>query len=357
MPPIREADRDRYQKWLESSGFPAASNPKIWDAICTNWIGFLSATGSMPKRELAPCRKVVTWEPRGWESPLAQTKRFKQDRKTRRCIQEAVWLQFDVLEGLAERWPAPVRTIVNQAGLGTEKGPFEGWGAMMNLSKRRRGNSILAGLVCFLVHSHDEGTLEEMGLELSEDLLDSIMDVKEADAWYGRIFQRTDRDPGPVEEAILERVTELITDSKATFRTNPLLWWVGILVQSSLQTDGDDYISRGRFDLNILTMDMDIEERLGAVLHYSKAFVLDHSMKTWKTSASWMDEVRVSMAAVDMEWLNADDDQRPAASADMGTCQSAAWKDMAKHVRAQSRAFLGNQPNTVARQLRVLFWG
>ena len=120
--------------------------------------------------------------------------------------------------------------------------------------------------MCFLVYSHDEGTLEEMGLELSEDLLDSIMDVKEADAWYGRIFQRMDRDPGPVEEAILELVTELITDPKATFRTNPLLWWVGVLVQSSLQTDRDDYISRGRFDLNILTMDMDIEERLRAVL-------------------------------------------------------------------------------------------
>jgi hypothetical protein len=29
VPPIREADRAHYQKWLESSGFPAASNPKI----------------------------------------------------------------------------------------------------------------------------------------------------------------------------------------------------------------------------------------------------------------------------------------------------------------------------------------
>jgi hypothetical protein len=80
------------------------------------------------------------------------------------------------------------------------------------------------------VHSHDKGTLEEMGLELSEDLLDSIMDMKEADTWHGRIFQRIDCDPGPVEEAILELVTELITDSKAIFHTNPLLWWVGILV-------------------------------------------------------------------------------------------------------------------------------
>jgi hypothetical protein len=311
----------------------------------------------MPKRELAPCRKIVTWEPRGSESPQAQKKRFQQDRKTRRCIQEAVWLQFDVLQTLAERWPVPIRTIVNRAGLGTEQGPFEGWAAKINLTKRRRGDSILAGLVCFLVYSHDEGTLEEMGLELSEDLLDSIMDVKEADAWHGQIFQKMDRDSGPVEAAVEELVTELITDPKATFRTNPLLWWIGILVQSSLQTDGVDYISRGRFDLNILTMDMDIEERLEALLHYSKVFVLDHSMKTWKTSATQTDEVRASMAAIDMEWLNADDGQRPAASADMRTCQSAAWKDIVKHIRAQSKAFLGDQHKTVAKHLRVLLRG
>jgi hypothetical protein len=80
----------------------------------------------MPKRELAPCRKVVTWEPRGSESLQAQKRRFDQDRKTRRCIQEAVWLQFDGLQTLAERWPVPVRTIINQAGLGTEQGPFKG---------------------------------------------------------------------------------------------------------------------------------------------------------------------------------------------------------------------------------------
>lgn len=357
VPPIQEADRARYQKWLESSGFPAASDQKIWEAICTNWIGFLSATGTMPKRELAPCRKVVTWEPRGPESLQAQTKRFKQDRKTRRCIQEAVWRQFDVLQTLAERWPIPIRTIVNRAGLGTEQGPFEGWAAKMNLTKRRRGDSILAGLVCFLVYSHDEGTLEEMGLELSEDMLDSIMSVGEADAWHGRIFQSVDRDLGPVEGAIEELVTELTTDPKATYRTNPLLWWIGILVQSSLQTDGDDYISRGQFDLNILTMDMDIKERLEALLHYSKVLVLNYSMNTWKTSAVRMDEVHASMAAVDMGWLNADDDQRPAASADLRTCRSAAWKGITKHVRAKSKAFLGDQPRTVAKQLRVLLQG
>jgi hypothetical protein len=113
---------------------------------------------------------------------------------------------------------------------------------------RRRGNSIFAALLCFLVHSHDEGTLEEMGLKLSKSLLDSILDVTEAEAWHGRALERTNREPGPVEEAVAELVTELITDPQATCRTNPLLWWVGALVQSALQTDGDDYISRGRND-------------------------------------------------------------------------------------------------------------
>ena len=166
-----------------------------------------------------------------------------------------------------------------------------------------------------------------------------------------------DRDPGPVEGAIEELVTELTTDPKATYRTNPHLWWIGILVQSSLQTDGDDYISRGQFDLNILTMDMDIKKRLEALLHYSKVLVLNYSMNTWKTSAVRTDEVRASMAAVDMRWLNADDDQRPAASADIRRCQSAAWKDIVKHIRVQSKAFLGDQPRTVAKQLRVLLQG
>jgi hypothetical protein len=48
------------------------------------------------------------------------------------------------------------------------------------VTRRQRGNSIFAALLCFLVHPHGEGTLEEMGLKLSENLLDSIMDVAEA---------------------------------------------------------------------------------------------------------------------------------------------------------------------------------
>ena len=147
---------------------------------------------------------------------------------------------------------------------------------------------------------------------------------------------------------------ELITDPKAMFRTNSLLWWIGILVQSSLQTGEGDCISRGRFILNVLTMDMDIRERLESILHYCKVFVLDYSMKTWETSTASLGEVHLIMKEVSLEWLHTDDDQRPAVTADTRNCQSVTWQDLVEHVRRQSRAFLGDKSKTISKQLRLL---
>src|SRR5277367_985617 len=198
VPPIQESERAQYQRWIESSGFLAASDPAKWDAICRNWISFLSATSTMPKLALAPRRKLVIWGPTDSESPQAQKKRFRGDLRTRRCLQEAAWLAFDELEALAERWPAQARLIVNQSDSASGTRVFESWAAKVNLGKRRRGNSVWTGLICFLIHSYHEGTLEEMGLEISEEMSNSIFDVSEAEAWHGAIGQSPDRQSGPV---------------------------------------------------------------------------------------------------------------------------------------------------------------
>lgn len=155
VPPIQESERAQYQRWIESSGFLAASDPAKWDAICRNWISFLSATGTMPKLALAPRRKLVIWGPTDSESPQA-------------------------------------RLIVNQSDSASGTRMFESWAAKVNLGKRRRGNSVWTGLICFLIHSYHEGTLEEMGLEISEEMSESILDVSEAEAWDGAIGQSPD---------------------------------------------------------------------------------------------------------------------------------------------------------------------
>lgn len=76
-------------------------------------------------------------------------------------------------------------------------------------------------LVCFLVHAHDEGTLHEMGLMLSDDLAGRIMDVSEAEAWYGRPDLSINRGLGPVESAVENLMIELIRDANATCLHEP----------------------------------------------------------------------------------------------------------------------------------------
>jgi hypothetical protein len=142
-------------------------------------------------------------------------------------------------------------------------------------------------------------------------------------------------------------VKELIIDMNATFRANPLLWWVGILEQSALQTDRDDYISRGRFGLNILTMDMDVEERLEALLHYS-LFVLQYSIETWQASAARKME---ACQACEPLILTGSMPTTTSGLRSVLTCVHVCYVEgHRKHVQAQSKKFLrgGAQHNRQA---------
>lgn len=348
--------RPRYQSWLNSSDLLAATDARVWTAIKTQWVAFLSATGSHSSIVLAPNRKVVSFSPSSAsESPQAASQRFKVDRRVRFCLQHAIWLEFDRCQSLVERWPVSLRTLINQDGDSCEPGPLEGWAARVDLTKRRRGDSVLAGLICFLVYCHEEESFEEMGLFPSEAILEAIFDLREAVAFHGhQVSPNQNRAPGLVEGAINVLVRDLVGDAQATCRSNPLLWWIGILVQSSLSSGPDDFLSRGRFPQNVLTMDMDLEERLAAILHYSKVFMLDEAMVTWQPPRAHLREIEHSMAAVNLEWLNAATNQRPAASTDRRRCDSAAWKDLEGHVAKQQKAFLGREPPTVVGQVRIL---
>jgi hypothetical protein len=353
VPGIKESDRARCQSWLESSGFLAASDAQKWEAIKTNWISFLSATSMKPNAILAPLRKAVRFGPRDFESPKDQASRFKSDRKTRRSLQQAVWKMLDGLEGLTERWPSKARETLNEPFDGGVVMPFETLVAKVNLRRRRRMNAVWTSLICFLVYSYDEGTLQEMGLFVSEELGDSILDIMEAELTFGCPVM-TDAPIGPLETAVQDLFTEMITDSKATFPSSPLLWWIGVLVKSALSQGPDDYISRGRFNMNILPMDLDIRGRLEGLAHYSKVLVLDLTINTWQPAPIRLQEVQRELNEVNIEWLNADNDRRPAAGMDQRMCSSAAWKDLLKFLRKQRKEFLGEQKGTVMRQLWLL---
>jgi hypothetical protein len=356
VPPIHENDRAVYQSWLESIQFRAASHPEIWQAIKANWISFLSASGGQPSPTLAPNRKKVQWLGGSETQQQRDAHRFQTDRQIRRAVQVAVWKVFDNLEALTERWPPQARRILNQVTDLTK--PFQTLVARPSLRQRRRFNAVWTSLLCFLVYAYDdEGSLEEMGLCLSEEMCDSILDIAEAEAWSVSP-QSMDGPMGQLEAAVQGLCLEMIMDHEPTTTTNPLLWWMAVLVHSSLtplEREMDDYISRGKFHLNILPMDIDVRTRIEALQHYAKVLLLDHIFSTWKTKPDGLQEVQRELNMVSNEWLNAETDQRPPVEDDPRTCQSAAWRSLLIHLRRESDKYLGGQDGTVLGVAQALF--
>jgi hypothetical protein len=355
VPPIHENDRAIYQSWLESIEFRAASHPETWQAVKANWIGFLSASGGQPSPALAPNRKKVQWLGGSETQQQRDTHRFRTDCRIRRAIQSAVWKAFDDLEALTERWPPQARRILNQVTNLTSTKPFQTLVARPSLGQRRRFNAVWTSLLCFLAYAYDdEGSLEEMGLRPSEEMCDSILDIAEAEAWS----QLMDGPMGQLEAAVQGLCLEMIMEHEPTATTNPLLWWMAVLVHSSLiplEPEMDDYISRGKFHLNILPMDIDVRTRIEALNHYAKVLLLDHIFSTWKTNPARLQEVQQELNMVDNEWLNAETDQRPPVEDDPRTCQSAAWRSLLDHLRRESDNYLGGQDRTVLGVAQALF--
>ena len=79
-------------------------------------------------------------------------------------------------------------------------------------------------------------------------------------------------------ETILSFPTKALVKKISTARNNPLVWWVAILVRSTISGE-EDFISSGRFNKNPMPIDLDMGG-LGAMVHYSKVFVLDYAFNT-----------------------------------------------------------------------------
>ena len=341
--PIKVAERSACERWLDSVGFLAAGkDDKAWEAIKRSWVSFLSATSTKPDPVLASNRKVVQFHDIGEESSEERKKRFGMDRKQRRRIQVAFWHRVDELEALSERWPAAARRILNQSTDGPDAQPFTSLASKWLLPRRRRFQAIWTSLVCFLAHSLDEGTLEEMGLVLNEEQEHDVLDVMQAampeNGWWDKMG---------LQAAIQSLLTKAIMDSHATAQNNPVLWWAAILVRSALSEGDGDYISRGRFLMNILPMDVNIGERIEAVEHYSKVLVLDQAFGRWEGTTERIREVEGDLNAVDNWWLNADSGPRPDDSLDKRTCSSLGWKEMLRHLKQEGKAWLGGTEGTL----------
>ncbi|KAM0499011.1 hypothetical protein ACHAP8_005715 [Fusarium lateritium] len=189
-----------------------------------------------------------------------------------------------------------------------DQGAFESLAAVYDLGKRRRYQSIWTSLVGFIAHSHSEGTLEEMGMRLTESQIDDILDV-EQEVWQVDLKAiARNREKGGFEYIwvpIRQLLMKTLRKAQSTPRNNPHVWWIAVLARSAVSSDSDiDFISRGRFHRNPMPMDVDLRERLEAIVYYSKVLVLDSAFSTWSERSErseWVIEVQSRLNIVSIE--------------------------------------------------------
>jgi hypothetical protein len=344
QPAIAPDARPKWQAWLKKT---KGLSDQQWSQVTRRWRAFLSATSNEPDRVLAPNEKFIQWSHAPGETQDDRDRdRFNHDWETRRHIQLAVWDHFDGREGLTERWPPPARRILNQVADPTTHRSFRTLAAKPDVTHRRRLAAVWTALLCFVIHaSEDQDGLTSMGLHLSEDQHDDLIDVTQAIAMAPIMGRRYGMQG--VEHAVANLCRAWLCHRPATKANNPLRWWSVVLVQSALRGE-DDNISSGRFPNNILPMDVDLDTRIEALHHYGKILVLDAAFATWDPRPQHqLQEVQGSLNAVDTRpWIDADTDCRPPDAADARTCDSPAWVAILAHLRSEAVQWLGGQPGT-----------
>lgn len=263
VPAISVEDRSICEEWLRS--VDVSELDERWGAIKKNWKEFLSTT-SPPTRRSMPT----------------------VDRHQRLAVQEGLRKRMDELETRSESWPEAARLTLNQQ--------FGGQETTASLSARRSFQAAWIGMVCFLVYSWKGEKLEEMGLMLQkgqEQSLDKLVQLLTVD--------RVKMDS--LHEAVHGLLLRAVTDGSSTIKNNMVLWWMAILVRSAVARDEqEDYISRGRFTVNILPIDIGLRQRVEALGHYSKALVLDREFCAWKGEERCVGDIMSQLRQVDDKW-------------------------------------------------------
>ncbi|KAI5456205.1 hypothetical protein BGZ63DRAFT_336786, partial [Mariannaea sp. PMI_226] len=153
--------------------------------------------------------------------------------------------------------------------------------------------------VCFLVYSRRERKLEEMGLRLrngQEESLDELVRLL--------TVERAKRDD--LHKAVYSVLLSAVTDESRTTQNNIVLWWLAILVRSSVarEEEKEDYISRGEFRVNILPLNIGLRQRVEGLVYYSKAFLLDQAVGERKGEERWVGENMSEVKHMDEKWSN-----------------------------------------------------
>jgi hypothetical protein len=126
-----------------------------------------------------------------------------------------------------------------------------------------------------------------------------------------------------------------IRDPDPTPCTNPILWWLAVLVHS------DVHRSHPRLPVPDLEDSLDLTAKLDALDHYSRVLVFHNNFINWTTPPHplqpvprWKHEVPRRVDAVDIAWVNQNREAPRSDVAESLNLESPAWSDYQETLKA-----------------------
>lgn len=230
------------------------------------------------------------------------------------------------VDSLINRWPLATRCTLAQSPQ-----PFASWSQPAQLERRKQAAAVWYGMLGFIVFvwsmDGDERGLREVGFEPDRELIDLIDDL----ALYAEIQERFQPRGSVVIETVDTFFHKAVCDSQPTARTNPLLWWMGVLIHGDVVRRHDSLPTL----LPGLVDSLGFRDKLAALEHYARVLVFHSTFLKWVADSaphplSGPGEEQTVVAqwveGRDISWVDAGFDVEPEQDRQEPDLNAAAWQ-------------------------------
>ena len=180
---------------------------------------------------------------------------------------------FTVLNPIIERLPRVMGDILYQ-GTYISAGLFEIWAHPRDLEKRGQAVAVWPSLLAITVlyATYNSRALGEMNLFLSEDMKSLVDDI-----CFWRLIRGN---VGRITDAAKEILVKAVMDPYSSPRTNLVLWWLVVTIQSQVHDSQPECPVGG--PIKDLVPNLSFDGKLKVLNHYARILTLEVLLHSWE---------------------------------------------------------------------------
>ncbi|KAF4220095.1 hypothetical protein CNMCM8980_003384 [Aspergillus fumigatiaffinis] len=241
-------------------------------------------------------------------------------------IAVAITQTFTDSDAMVERWPSHIRELMNRFSRypAQPDRKFETWARPRDQEKRKQAVSVWISLLAFLVVNWKsygaDGALESMGLNLSWALKDDVDAI--------RYYAKSGRSLKVLGEMTNTFFMKMIKDATANPHTNPLTWWLAVLIQTEVLDNQPRWTVAGVQDT------LSFSQKVEAIDHYARVLVLEDAIYRGDLSPAQKEDLQSSLNQVSISWIY-QDAERPAVGPRQALFESVShkWRTYTEYMR------------------------